>query len=151
HKYYNPQIQHDNLNWKWMHHVLQVEQSCSNVTLPAPSWSNWSDLSPTPSQKQNAIGPYTKENTLPSYMDYNHGATSSEEQNIQSSYGQTTKTWNITETLEKLAQKSSGGTRNESNPTSKSNINQEPRTAQMHYLDDQTSTQDTWITKIQSA
>src|SRR6202008_4475348 len=87
----------------------------------------------------------------PSYTDYDHGAPSSEEQNIQSSYGRTTKTWNIIETLEKLAQKSSGGTRNESNTTSKSNINQEPRTAQMHYLDDQTSTQDTWITKIQSA
>src|SRR6201999_1823165 len=134
-----------------MHHVLQVEQSCSNVTLPAPSWSNQSDLSPTPSQKQNAIGPYTKENTSPSYMAYDHGATSLEEQNIQSSYGRTTKTWNITETPEKLVQKSSGGMRNENNTTSKSNINQEPQTVQMHYPDDQTSTQDTWIMKIQSA
>src|ERR1700742_3159592 len=134
-----------------MHHVLQAEQFCSNVTLPAPSWSNQSDLSPTPSQKQNATGPYTKENTLPSYMDYDHGATSSEEQNIQSLYGRTTKTWNITEILEKLAQKSSGGMRNENNTTSKSNINQEPQIVQMHYPGDLILTQDIWTMKTQFA
>src|ERR1700742_4874830 len=133
-----------------MHHVLQAEQFCSNVTLPAPSWSNQSDLSPTPSQKQNAIGPYTKENTLPSYMDYDRGVTSSEEQNIQSLYGRTIKTWNITEILEKSVQKSSGGMRNESNTTSKSNINQEPQIVQMHYPDDQILTQDIWTTRTHS-